>query len=120
METFQQFVGIAGYAIEGAGVFIIMIGSFTATIWFLYNLPTSELGPLYTKYRTVLGRIILLGLEFLLAGVIIRTVVIAPTLEQVGILVVIVLIRTFLSFTIELEIEGKWPWQKTEKLYTGK
>jgi uncharacterized membrane protein len=71
-----------------------------------------SLGKAYSKYRIVLGRIILLGLEFLLAGDIIRTVVISPTLEQVGVLTVIVLIRTFLSFTLEVEIEGKWPWQR--------
>lgn len=120
METFKYFVGIAGYLVEGAGVFIILIGSLSATAWFLYHLSSSELASLYTKYRTALGRVILLGIEFLLAGDIIRTVVIKPTMEQIGILVVIVLIRTFLSFTLELEIEGKWPWQKNDNLYTGK
>lgn len=53
-----------------------------------------------------------LGLGFLLAGDIIRTVVIVPTLEQVAVLAVIVVIRTFLNFSLQLEIEGRWPWQK--------
>ncbi len=119
METFKYFVGIAGYIVEGTGVLIILTGCLAASVWFLYQLSTTELTALYTKYRIVLGRIILLGLEFLIAGDIIRTVVIKPTMEQIGVLVIIVLIRTFLSFTLELEIEGKWPWQKNGSLYTG-
>ena len=113
METFKAFVGIAGYFIEATGVFIIVTGCIAATFWFLWQLNKSGLNSTYVKSRIVLGRVILLGLEFLLAGDIIRTVVITPTLEQVGVLSVIVLIRTFLSFTLELEIEGKWPWQNS-------
>lgn len=120
VEIFKYYVGIAGYIVEGTGVLVILSGSLAASAWFLFQLSTSELTALYTKYRIVLGRIILLGLEFLIAGDIIRTVVIKPTLEQIGVLVVIVLIRTFLSFTLELEIEGKWPWQRSGDLYTGK
>jgi len=66
----------------------------------------------YHRYRRSLGRFILLGLELLVAADIIRTVAIAPTFETVGILGLIVLIRTFLSFTLELEITGRWPWQR--------
>jgi len=65
-------------------------------------------------YRTVrrsIGRSILLGLELLVAGDIIRTVAVDPTFTSVGVLAVIVAIRTFLSFTLELEITGRWPWQ---------
>ena len=66
--------------------------------------------------RTVLtedswGRSIILGLEFLIAGDIIRTVVVADTLENVAVLGLIILIRTFLSVTLHLEVEGRWPWQ---------
>ena len=60
----------------------------------------------------MLGRSILLGLELLVAADIIRTVAVAPTYESVGVLAIIVLIRTFLSFSLELEITGRWPWQK--------
>ena len=112
MEIFKNFVEIGGYTIEATGVLIIILGCFSATFWFLLQTKKVELITAFSAYRIVLGRIILLGLEFLLAGDIIRTVVISPTLEQVGVLSVIVLIRTFLSFTLELEIEGKWPWQK--------
>ncbi|MDF2696203.1 MAG: hypothetical protein K0S65_4586, partial [Labilithrix sp.] len=69
-------------------------------------------GPVYVPYRRALGRSILLGLELLVAADIIRTVAITPTLESVAVLAAIVLIRTFLSFSLELEISGRWPWQK--------
>jgi uncharacterized membrane protein len=65
----------------------------------------------YRKCRENLGRAILLGLEFLVAGDIIRTVAISPSFESVGVLAAIVLIRTFLSATLTVEIEGRWPWQ---------
>ena len=113
MDIFKYFVEITGYAIEATGVLIIVLGCFSATFWFLLHLRTIDLVTAYSNYRIVLGRVILLGLEFLLAGDIIRTVVITPTLQQVGVLTVIVLIRTFLSFTLALEIEGKWPWQRS-------
>jgi uncharacterized membrane protein len=66
----------------------------------------------YRAYRQLLGRSILLGLELLVAADIIRTVAVTPTYESVGVLAIIVLIRTFLSFSLELEITGRWPWQK--------
>lgn len=71
----------------------------------------SRQGPVYTEFRRALGRSILLGLELLVAADIIRTVAITPTLESVAVLGGIVLIRTFLSFSLELEISGRWPWQ---------
>ena len=69
-------------------------------------------GNYYSLYRQDVGRAILLGLEFLIAGDIIRTVVVAPTLQNVLVLGVIVLIRTFLSLSLQLEIEGKLPWHR--------
>ncbi|NYI96980.1 DUF1622 domain-containing protein [Streptomonospora nanhaiensis] len=65
----------------------------------------------YRPYRQGLGRAILLGLELLVAADIIRTVAVAPTFRSVGVLAGIVLIRTFLSFSLEVELEGRWPWQ---------
>ena len=66
----------------------------------------------YRVVRTVFGRSILLGLEFLVAADIIRTVAVEPSLENVAVLGVIVLIRTFLSFSLEVEIDGTWPWRR--------
>jgi uncharacterized membrane protein len=66
----------------------------------------------YRAVRTVFGRSILLGLEFLVAADIIRTVAVEPSLENVGVLGLIVLIRTLLSFSLEVEIDGTWPWRR--------
>jgi Protein of unknown function (DUF1622) len=66
----------------------------------------------YRPVRTVFGRSILLGLEFLVAADIIRTIAVEPSLENVGVLGLIVLIRTFLSFSLEVEIDGVWPWRR--------
>jgi len=71
-----------------------------------------ETGNYYSLYRQDVGRAILLGLEFLIAGDIIRTVVVAPTMQNVVVLGMIVLIRTFLSLSLQLEIEGKLPWRR--------
>jgi uncharacterized membrane protein len=68
----------------------------------------------YQRFRQQLGQTILLGLEFLVAGDIVRTVATTPNLTSVAILAAIVLIRTFLSFSLEVEITGRWPWQKRE------
>jgi uncharacterized membrane protein len=65
----------------------------------------------YRIVRTVFGRSILLGLEFLVAADIIRTVAVQPSVTNVAVLGLIVLIRTFLSFSLEVEIDGRWPWQ---------
>ncbi|MEO7663670.1 MAG: DUF1622 domain-containing protein [Candidatus Limnocylindrales bacterium] len=66
----------------------------------------------YSQFRQQLGRVILLGLELLVAADIIRTVAVTPTLESVAVLGVIVLVRTFLSFSLEVELTGSWPWQR--------
>jgi uncharacterized membrane protein len=68
--------------------------------------------PAYNRFREQLGRSILIGLELLVAGDICRTVAVTPTLANVLTLATIVLVRTFLSFSLELEISGRWPWQK--------
>jgi uncharacterized membrane protein len=69
----------------------------------------------YEVVRTVFGRSILLGLEFLVAADIIRTVAVEPSLRNVGVLALIVLIRTFLSFSLEVEIDGTWPWRRAAR-----
>jgi uncharacterized membrane protein len=66
----------------------------------------------YRLVREVFGRSLLLGLEFLVAADIIRTVAVQPSLENVGVLGLIVLIRTFLSFSLEVEIDGRLPWRR--------
>ena len=70
-------------------------------------------GASFERYRNGVGRAILLGLELLVAADIIRSIVV-PTFRSVGVLAIIVLIRTFLSFTLEVELTGRWPWQHDE------
>ncbi len=71
-------------------------------------------------FRRMLGRAILTGLELLVAADIIRTVALDPTLQSVLVLGLIVIIRTFLSFSLEVEIDGRWPWQKKPDDGAGK
>ena len=73
----------------------------------------------YRIVRTVFGRSILLGLEFLVAADIIRTVALQPSLQNVAVLGLIVLIRTFLSFSLEVEIDGLWPWRRAVAVRSG-
>ncbi|WP_406259938.1 DUF1622 domain-containing protein [Actinacidiphila glaucinigra] len=102
---------LAGRVIDAAGVAIIVVGTLLASALAAIRLCRRQPG-VYRGYRRRVGRSILLGLEFLVAGDIIRTVAVAPTYASVGVLAVIVLIRTFLSFSLDLEITGRWPWQR--------
>ena len=99
---------------EAAGVAVMAVGAAIATIEFFRRLPQQGFGESYERYRRRLGQAILIGLEFLVAADIIQTVTISPTLERVGILAAIVAIRTFLSTTLAVEIEGRWPWQRAQ------
>ena len=107
---FQSIVEFAGTLIDGAGVLIILGGAVISTVLVLVRIARGQ-RPVYRAYRQYLGRSILLGLEFLVAADIIRTVAVTPTLDSVAVLAAIILIRTFLSFSLELEITGRWPWQ---------
>lgn len=114
MIIVKDWFDIAGYVVEAAGVLTIVVGSLLATWWFITRLTNIPKLEAYREFRSDVGRSILLGLEFLIAGDIIRTVTVTQTLESVGVLVVIVLIRSFLTVTLELEIEGRWPWQRVD------
>jgi uncharacterized membrane protein len=108
---FQDLMENIGKGVDAGGVAIIVVGVVVATIAALIRLVRRDPNS-YGDYRRRLGRSILLGLEFLVAADIIRTVAVTPTFASVGVLAVIVIIRTFLSFSLELEITGRWPWQK--------
>lgn len=113
MEQFRTWMDVVGTGIDGLGVLIVVIGALLATGRFLVRTCTRDASA-YRLFREEVGRSILLGLEFLIAGDIIRTVVVSPTLDNVIVLGVIVLIRTFLSITLEVELEGRWPWQRNQ------
>jgi len=110
MESFRRIMEIVGTTMDGIGVFIVAGGALVATARLLVRRARST-GNYYSLYRQDIGRAILLGLEFLIAGDLIRTVVVAPTVQNVLVLGLIVLIRTFLSLSLQLEIEGRLPWQ---------
>ena len=114
MEYFRHILEIVGIGIDGVGVFIVAGGVIVATTRLILS-RAHDTGDYYSLYRQDVGRAILLGLEFLIAGDIIRTVVVAPTLQNVIVLGIIVLIRTFLSLSLQLEIEGKLPWQRERR-----
>jgi uncharacterized membrane protein len=100
-------------AIEVGGIAVIVLGILGASFAVLWQVLHGRSGSAaFTLYRANVGRAILLGLEFLVAADIINTVAIEPTLESLLILGGIVLIRTFLSFSLEIEIEGRWPWAR--------
>ena len=101
-----------GLAIDAAGVLVVVAGIVVAVGRLLFR-PAPILGP-YRQFRQDLGRGILLGLEFLVAADIIRTVAVTPTLESVLVLGLIVVIRTFLSLALQMEVEGRLPWQRAK------
>jgi uncharacterized membrane protein len=112
-EWFPQALRFTTRMIEVGGIAIIVLGALGATLAFLGQLLRGLSGDdAYSLYRSNLGRAILLGLEFLVAADIINTVAIEPTLQSLLILGGIILIRTFLSVSLEVEIEGRWPWQR--------
>lgn len=108
---FQESVELVGQGIDAAGVAAIVIGAVAATVLAGWRMLQRE-PEVYRQFRRSLGRSILLGLELLVAADIIKTVAVTPTLNDIAVLAAIVVIRTFLSWTLELEISGRWPWQK--------
>lgn len=109
----SHFVAAIGYLIEMFGVLIVVVAAVVSTSLFVHRYFQGHIsGTAYQDYRANLGRGILLGLEFLVAGDIIRTVALEPSLTNLAVLAGIVVIRTFLSFTLEVEITGRWPWQQ--------
>jgi len=107
-DTFEN----VGKAIDAVGVGITALGALIALAMYAIDAARGNRGePAYRAVRRRIGRAILLGLELLVAGDIIRSVVVAPSFRSVGVLAVIVVIRSFLSVTLELEISGRFPWQ---------
>ena len=108
METVGKTADVVGVAVIVVGVLVAMVMSVRA-------LRTRTAEEAYRELRQRVGRAILLGLEVLVAADIIRTVAVSPTLESAGVLAIIVAIRTALSFSLEVELEGRWPWQRGDR-----
>jgi len=112
--SFYEVIETVGKAIDGVGVAVIAIGALISAAGAVSRFRRKS-GDVYRVFRQQLGRSILLGLEFLVAADIIRTVAVTPDARSVAVLGGIVLIRTFLSFSLELEVTGYWPWQKNRQ-----
>lgn len=112
-ESIRAVIEWAALGIEVLGALIILVGvlkvAFTrGTVRFLFREGRPEA---YENYKQQIGRSLLLGLEFLVAGDVVRTVALEPTLVNVAVLGMLVVIRTFLSWSLTVEIEGRWPWR---------
>jgi uncharacterized membrane protein len=106
---YNHVIEHVGEVIDGAGVAIMVAGAVIAGGSAVIQCIRREAG-IYRGFREQLGQTILLGLELLIIGDIVRTVAAAPTLTSVAVLGIIVLIRTFLSFSLQVELTGRWPW----------
>jgi len=111
MEDVRFWIGLAAIGIEALAV-AIMVGFilFVTARWLLHIGQKREKA--YERYRTSVGRSLLIGLELLVAADIIRTVALDTSLMNVATLAALVLVRTFLGWTLTVEIEARWPWQK--------
>ena len=107
----KHLIEISALVIELCAVAIIMMGIILAVVRYVFHLKR-KMSDAYRQFKAQLGKSLLLGLEFLVAADIIRTVALEPSLENVLILGLLVLIRTFLSWCLVVEIEGRWPWQR--------
>ena len=112
---YEHFVVAAARVVEFIGVGVLLLGALLAAVAFGRRLVRGVAFPdAYHALRADLGRAILLGLELLVIADIIGTVAIEPTLQNLGVLALIVAIRTLLSFALELEVSGRWPWQRAQ------
>jgi len=108
----EQVFSWISLGLEYVGVVIILVGAITSTSIFIYWLiKEKSLDRYYQEYRSSFGKAILLGLEFFVASDIVNTVAVGLTFKDLGMLGLLVVIRTFLSFALEVEINGQWPWK---------
>lgn len=115
MESIKVFIEWSATAIELVTIVLIIIASIFGTIRFLLHL-NRTVPDAYKQYKVHLGKMLILALEFMVAADIIRTVALDQTLNNVLMLGLLVMIRTFLSWSLSLEIEGRWPWQASQKV----
>src|SRR5436190_222376 len=111
--SYEDFISDVVKWVEALGAAIMVLGGLASLVAAAIAAARPETrGHAYTQLRRNLGRVILLGLEVLIIGDIVRTIVVDPTLESVAVLGLIVLIRIVLSFSLEIELDGTWPWSR--------
>ena len=109
--SFTVMMGTVTKLFELLGVGVILAGLLIAAVQAILLIARGNAHLAYERVRATFGRSILLGLELLVAGDIIRTVAVDPTMNNLLVLGLLVIIRTFLSWSLEVEIDGRWPWQ---------
>lgn len=114
-NDYEQVVEDVVQVVEAVGALIMILGGLYACLLYARHCVMSDTDG-FMELRRNLGRAILLGLEVLIIADIVRTIIVDPTMESVGVLGIIVVIRILLSFSLEVEIDGSWPWNhwKTE------
>jgi uncharacterized membrane protein len=108
--TVRDAIEVSASLIEALAVAVILVAVVHGTARYLVHLQ-SRPQDAYGSYKRYLGKALLLGLEFLVAADIVRTVALEPTMSNVAMLAILVLVRTFLSWSLVVELEGRWPWQ---------
>lgn len=114
MALYIAAMQAVGAVFEALGVLTIVLGTVFAATRAALSLRAPQQAAAYRRFRQEVGGAILLGLEFLVAGDIIRSIVVAPSLENVAVLSLIVLTRIVLSIALQVELEGRWPWRRHE------
>ena len=114
MEHVLEHLERAGWVISLVGVAVVLVGFLIAALG--YAREFRSLGPTesFLHFKVGLGRALLLGLEILVVADVIETITVPPTFASLGMLAILVVVRTFVSWTLTLEVEGRWPWQPEE------
>jgi len=115
----QDFFTTIVFAVEAVAVLLLLAGLIVSTGRYLYGIARKQGAKAYLAYRRNIGRTLLLTLEFLIAADILETVAVEKTLTSLGILGGLVIVRTFLSFALEVELNGRWPWQGRQEKPAG-
>jgi len=116
---FKQIMDVVSRGFEVVGIAVLVVGFLSGLFLALRDLLRGKRSGVYRMIRAYFGKSILLGLEILVAADLIRTVAVDPTMQNVLVLGLIVLIRTFLSFSLEIEIEGIAPWRRWRLMAPG-
>ena len=118
--SYEHVISEIVKVVEAVGAGIMVVGGFGSFVVFAWQVrhPATVQGA-YHGLRRNLGRCILLGLEVLIVADIVRTIIVDPTIESVAVLGIIVVIRILLSFALEVEIDGIWPWRRWQLANSG-
>src|SRR5262249_10228744 len=111
--SYEQAISDVSKGVEIAGIGVLILGGLYSLVSFVAAIVRRE-SSAYDDLRSTLGRSILIGLEILVGADIIRTIAVSPSFTSVGVLGLVVVVRTFLSFSLEAELDGQWPWQRRQ------